>query len=386
MAKRRRVAVAIELEWIFNRHMKVFAGCQEYSTATGWDCTINAFVDRTLAAHRGACPYDGIVGRATGRLGDVARRAGVPLVNVMMTSSAKDLSSVFPDFKTAGMMAARHLLGRGFRQFAFMGCKRDVTSQLNLKGFRSTLKDSGFSCLTHRYHISQPYKARTWNAFIDNLAAWVDTWTPPIGIYVTHDLDCRYLIDVCRSKGLNVPRDAAVIGSENEEVICASPPPSLTSIDLNYTQVGYQAAAMLDRLMDGDKPPTEPLLIAPAELIPRQSTDSYAVDDPLVARALRFIAEHGHEPISADDVACIVPTTLRSLQRRFHKAMRRSISEELLRLRLERAKRRLVETNEPLKNVWQASGFNNRTHFYRAFVRLEGISPKVYRQQRRQGI
>ncbi|MBT3199475.1 MAG: substrate-binding domain-containing protein [Phycisphaerales bacterium] len=384
MAKPRRVAVAIELEWLFNRHMKVFAGCQEYSDSVGWDCKINAFADRTLVSHRGACPYDGVIGRVTERLHDAARSAGVPVVNVMMNSSAQGLPGVFPDFKAAGAMAARHLLGRGFRHFGFMGCKLDVTSRLNLKGFRSTLKDSGFSCTTHRYHISQPYKARTWDTFVGNLAAWVDTWTPPIGIYVTHDLDCRYLIDVFRSKGLNVPRDVAVIGSGNEAGVCASPPPALTSIDLSYTQVGYQAASLLDRLMDGEKPPAQPLLIAPRELIPRQSTDSYAVDDPLVARALRFIAEHGHHPIGVDDVVKIVPTTLRSLQRRFHKTLKRTIGEEILRLRLERAKRRLVETDEPLKNVWQASGFNNRTHFYRAFVRLEGISPKAYRQHRRQ--
>ena len=384
MGKRRRVAVMIELDWPFNRHMKVFAGCQEYAAEAGWDCTVNPFADRTLESHRGASPYDGILGRPTQQLADEARRAGVPVVNVWMNSPARaSLPGVFPDFEEAGVMAAGHLLARGFRQFGFLGYFRDVTSRLQLKGFRSVIKASGFSCSVHRFGHTGPTKATTWEPFVGGLEAWVDTWTTPIGVCGTHDLPCRYLIDVCRLKGLSVPQDVAVIGNSNEEVICASPPPALTSIDLGYTQVGYQAAVLLDRLMNGEKPPSEQL-ISPAELVPRQSTDSYAVDDPLVARALRFIAEHGHEPIKVNDVAAAIPITRRSLERRFQKALRRTIAEEITRLRLERAKRRLVEADEPLKKVATASGFSNPTHFYRAFVRLEGISPKKYRQQRRQ--
>jgi len=364
--------------------MEVFAGCQQYAAEAGWDCTINPFVDQELKSRRSAGRYDGILARATRQLADEGRRGGIPVVNVWMNSPAGDLPSVFPDSEAAGAMAARHLLGRGFRQFGFLGYLRDVCSRLQLKGFRSVIRASGFSCSVHRFSINSPTKARTWEPFLAALEAWVDTWTTPIGVYSTEDLPCRYLIDVCRSKGLQILRDVALIGSGNESVICASPPPTLTSIDLGEAQVGYRAAELLDRLMDGEQPPAGPQLIAPVELIPRQSTDSYAVDDPLVARALRFIAEHGHEPIKVSDVAAATPTTRRSLERRFQKAMRRSIAEEITRLRLERAKRRLVEADEPLKKVGAASGFSNPNHFYRAFVRLEGISPREYRKQRRQ--
>jgi LacI family transcriptional regulator len=174
-----------------------------------------------------------------------------------------------------------------------------------------------------------------------------------------------------------------MIGSGNEMVICAAPPPSLTSINLGYPNIGYRAAELLDRLMDGQAPPDGPVLLAPAELVPRQSTDSYAVDDPLVARALRFIAEHAHEPIKVDDVAAATPTTRRSLERRFQNAMRRTIGDEIIRMRLERAKRRLVEADEPLKKVAKDSGFSSDNHFYRAFIRSEGVSPSQYRKQRR---
>jgi LacI family transcriptional regulator len=384
MAKQRRVAVMIDLEWSYRHHAEVYAGCQQYAAEARWDCTNSQFADQAIEPRPGGSPYDGILGRIEGKTADKAKLAGVPVVNVWMNSPAKPaLSNVFADFEAIGVMAARHLLGRGFRQFGFMGHLRDVSTRLHLKGFRSELKASGLSCSTHRFPAEDPYRARTWGAFSAGLAAWVDTLTTPIGICTTHDLNSRFLIDVCRSKGLSVPQDVAIVGAGNEDVICTSPPPTLTSIDLNCKQIGYQAAALLDRLMDGEAPVDEPLLIPPAELVPRESTDSHAVDDSVVARALRFIAEHGHESITVDDVVAATPASRRSLERRFQKAMRRTISEEITRLRLERAKRRLAESDDALKNVAADAGFSSLNHFYRAFVRLEGISPKEYRKQRR---
>jgi len=381
MAKRRRVAVMIDLEWPYKYHIEVFAGCQEYAARAGWDCTIDPFADRALGSRRTAAPYDGILGRATRKLADMADRAGVPVVNVWMNSPARKLPSVFPDAKAAGRMAAEHLLGRGFRQLGYLGYARDVCSQLQLEGVRSVARREGFSCSVHRFGRTNVMKdAKHWEAFIAGLEAWVDTWTTPIGVYVTHDLPCRYLIDVCRSKGLQVPRDVAVIGTFNELVICASPAPTLTSIDLGYTQIGYQAAELLDRLMDGEPPPEGPRWIEPAELVPRQSTDSYAVDDPLVGRALRFIAEHGNEPINVQAVADELPTVRRTLERRFRETLGRTIAEEITRLRLERVKRRLIETDEPLKVVAMASGFTSANQLYKVFLRIEGISPQQYRQ------
>ncbi len=384
MAKQRRVAVMIDLAWSYKYHVETYAGCQQYAAEARWDCTNSQFADQAIKPRPGGSPYDGILGRIDRKAADKSKLAGVTVVNVWMNSPARAaLPNVFADFEAIGMMAARHLLGRGFRQFGFMGQLRDVSTRLHLKGFRSELKASGLSCSTHRFPMDDPYRAKTWGAFAAGLAAWVDTLTTPIGICTRHDLDSRFLIDVCRSKGLSVPQDVAIIGAGNEDVICASPPPTLTSIDLNCTQIGYQAAALLDRLMDGEAPPDQPLLIPPVGLVPRESTDSYAVDDSVVARALRFIAEHGHEPITVGDVVAATPASRRSLERRFQKAMRRTISEEITRLRLERAKRRLAENDDALKNVAADSGFSSLNHFYRAFVRLEGISPKEYRKQRR---
>jgi len=378
--KRRRVAVMLDL---YSEKVNTHAGIQKYAVQAGWDCTIDPFAAHTMRMCRGAKPYDGIVGRAAPDLIDDLGHLSVPVVNIRMNLPNNTLPSVFPDFEAIGVMGARRLIGRGCRQFGFLGSSAEAATRLMLKGFRSELKSYGLSCSVRRFKMYNLGRERSWRALTSGLSEWVDTWSTPIGVFSILDIGCHYLMHICRSKGLHAPRDVAVIGVGNDRVVCESTSPSITSIDPGHRQVGYQAAALLDRLMDGAAPPDQPILVPPAGLIQRESTDSYAVDDPAVARALVFIAEHGHEPITVDDVARAAMMTRRSLDRRFGKVMQRTIGDEILRMRIERAKRRLVESDEPLKRVAGDSGFNSRRSFDRAFIRREGVSPSQYRKQRK---
>ncbi len=376
--------MAINLGPLAKHHVEIHTGCRKYAEEAGWDCyTMPIFESVDRKSPRSVSSYDGVVGRITGPMADEARRSGTPVVNVWMNSPVKDLPGVFPDYESAGAMAANHLRGRGFRNFGFLAVDRDACAQIQLKGFRSAFKAAGLACSVHRVRVISLSKIGDWDTILDGQEAWIDTWKTPIGILGASDIGSRYLIDLCQSKGLHVPGDVAVVGTFNEDAICLSQRPTITSIELGFEQVGYQAAQLLDRLMDGEQPPDQPILIKPQALIPRQSTDSFAVDDPLVARALRFITEHCCEQIKVTDVVAAVPASRRSLERLFQKTMQRTIDDEILRLRIEHAKRILVETDEALKNVARASGFSNYTHFYRAFVRLMEMSPKEYRQQSR---
>ena len=152
------------------------------------------------------------------------------------------------------------------------------------------------------------------------------------------------------------------------------------------TEQSRQAAELLDRMMDGADPPDGPLWIEPGELVPRQSTDVIAVDDADVSAALRFIAENSDRPIQVQDVADAVATARRTLQRRFHEKLGRSIAEHIGDLRLERLKRLLISSDEPVKNLAVRCGFSSFHHLYRAFVRVEGIPPNQYRKRRRAGV
>jgi len=152
---------------------------------------------------------------------------------------------------------------------------------------------------------------------------------------------------------------------------------------MGYERVGFRAAQLLDEMMDGAPGPTEPILLEPTGLVARQSSDVMAVDDPIVARALGFMSDHSHEPIKIPDVAVGAHVTRRTLERRFRTVLGRSIKDELVRLRVERAKRLLVETKTPIKRLASKAGFHDARRMYEIFLRVEGIPPSAYRRQRR---
>ncbi len=385
MTEQRRVAVMLELEWPYKRHHEVFAGIMHYAQQRGgWECIPEAFAGPSPNGQRPKAPYDGIIARATRPLAEWARGMGVPLVNVWYSSPVTDVPLVAPDIAAAGRMAAEHLIARGFRRFGFLGIARQRPVKVQLAGFQAALAEWGFSCSS--LLVAERYWAnpRNWQRFSARLHEWIASWSLPIGVCVSYDLLCRYLACACASRRVRVPYDAALVGTGNEPVICADPKPSLTSIELGYERVGFRAAELLDALMDGAPAPGGLVHLEPVELLPRQSTDALAVNDPLIAAALRFIAEHSHEPIRVGDVAAGIHVERRTLERRFRASLGRSIAREIARLRVERLKRRLVESNTPIKHLARENGFGNTTQMCAVFRRVEGISPSAYRRSRRQ--
>ena len=381
--RRPRIAISLELDQGFKRHQESYAGCHQYADAAGWHCTIEPAIDRVLLESRGPIPFDGILARATPEIAKAARKKNVPLVNIWLNSPVQELPSVFPDFEGSGVLAAEHLLARGFRHLAYLGYRSDIDSRLQSEGMRKVTRRENCNLTTHRFsRTSMEGPARGWQPFVTGIRSWIESWQLPIGVLVCNDVFCRYLIDICRSKGLHVSQQVAIIGTYNESEICNAPPPSLTSIDMNCSQVGYRAAALLDRLMNGVKPPPDPIMVAPAELLPRQSTDLLAADDPAVTKALRFIADNTHDRIRVNDVVNAVNTNRRSLEKRFRQSLNRSIADEINRLRLERAKRQMVGTKDSLKDIAASTGFRNSDHFSKVFSRIEGISPSHFRSER----
>ena len=376
-----RVAIALEMEWGYKRHLETYAGCLNYASEARWDCVITPSSNHIFKSKKDEKPFDGVIARATKPMATTAGRKKVPMVNVWLNSPATQVPSVHADFEESGRIAAEHLMSRGFRRFGYLGYVREIESKRQIKGFKDNLQPKDFQCSIHQFaRTSLHGNANAWDEFRSGLLKWVASWRPPIGIFVVNDLYCRYLMDACRSVGLHVPHDYAIIGTANEPSICNSPYPTLTSIDMGFEEIGYRAAGLLDRLMKGKHPPANPELVKPQKLVPRQSTDSFAAEDPLISNALRFIAENSYRPLTVNDVALAVGLNRRSLERRFNQFSSDGIAKQIARMRIERAKRLIIETRSSLKSIAIECGFSNSDHLSKAFLRIEKLTPSKFRK------
>jgi len=178
-----------------------------------------------------------------------------------------------------------------------------------------------------------------------------------------------------------VPQEVAVLGSDDDPVLCTMAVPPLSSIRFNNEQIGYIAASWLDRLMNGWPAPPQPVLFQPWGVMSRRSTDTYVFDDPALNRVLCFIREHACEGIRVSDLPSVAHLSLSELERRFHRHLNRSPKAELLRVQVEQAKRLLRDTDLSLKVIARRAGFSNEQYFSDVFHRTCGIRPRAYRDQ-----
>lgn len=379
--RRRHIGLALELSWPLRRHLDVFAGTQKYgSEAPGWTFEIDEFVHERLGGRRKV--YDGLIARATPELARAARRAGIPLVNVWFNSPVREeLPGVFPDYAEVGRLAGEHLVERGFRHFGCLGAPGDHGYRILSTAYHRAIGKVGGRCLCARATRSYYETARQWTHFQAELDRWIRSVKPPAGLFVTlFDATARYVVHAVRRHGLRVPEDVALITPVNEPQIGLLPPPSLTSVEVNYERVGFRAARMLDLLMRGKRPSELHERVAPGGVVARDSTDYFAVEDPQVAAALRHIEKNLGRRLTVGDVAAAVAPR-RTLERRFRKTAGRSIAAEIRRLRILKAKRLLSETVLLVKQVAKECGFGDPVRLHEAFVRETGMSPGAYRRE-----
>lgn len=379
MNRKHRVAVALELEMPVPHHQGVYTGIQQYAAEhTGWECIVDEHPGLSPRGQHSA--HDGVIARASPEMAKRLKRKGIPLVNVWYQHDNKGVPGVFPDPAKLGEMAADHLMERGFRRMScLVNPKRKYINAIG-QAFAARAAAEGAQCLLQDFP-SGSYKDPTyWLAFKAALNEWLDHLELPVGLLFEVPHDVRIVESLCRERGWRVPQDVAMMSMTNTKAVVESPPPQISSFDLNLERVGYEAAALLARLMAGEQVPDRPLLLPPKSVIARESTDYLAVEDEVVAEALRFIASHLSDPLTVDMIAREIPVSPRSLQLKFDAALNRSVSEEVRRLRLEATKRLLAEPDKQIGEIARITGFATPSHMARAFSKRMGVTPSAYRK------
>lgn len=327
---------------------------------------------------------DGIIARI-GTLA-AARRihaAGVPTVNISAIELAGvDFPRVATDLAAAGRLAAEHLLDRGFVHFAYYGLTHRTYVDRHYQGFAQAVAGVCDDCPSFGTTLDSGAGARTaWSTRQRGVARWLRKLPKPVAVVTWTTELGRELIQACRREGMLVPEQVAVLAADNDELLCEACSPSLSGIALSSERIGFEAARLLDRLMQGEPPPAGPLLLEPTGVVARQSTDTLAVDDPDLARAVAFIRGHATDPIQVADVLRAVPVSRRWLERRFREVLGRGPAAEIRRVRLARAKRLLAETDLPVPEVARLAGFGSREYLSAVFKAELALSPRQYRSR-----
>lgn len=322
---------------------------------------------------------DGIVLRDVDRVDEIVK-SGLPAVVIGHSQrEVAGLVNVISDSEAIGTLAADHLLQGGLRQFAYCGFEGMPWSILRGDAFRQRIESRGFQ--VHTYPGPEKSRASNWTAERESMVRWLRSLPKPIGLMACNDDRGEQVIEACKSAGILVPDEIAVIGADNDDLVCDLSDPPMSSVGIGFERAGYEAAEALDRLMRRRSVPNRRILVHATQVVTRRSTDIVAAEDSGVATALRYIRDHSNENISVPDVARAAGLSRRVLEKRFRHLLRRSALEEIRRVRAEKIGRLLVETTQPVAEIALNLGFGSPDHVARYFSKATGLTPLKYRRQ-----
>ena len=386
LSRLHRVALIYDARLAYD--LKVMTGVAAYLREhAGWNVYIeeNSLKDQRLPELR-AWKGDGIIADFDDpRVATAVRESKLPAVAFGSGYGWYDPDSRIPYFFTnneaISRMAADHLLDRGFRRFAYCGYPRTPINgwaEEREHAFVKCIRARGFPCGVYR---GRHKTSREWASLQSSLCAWLASLVQPVGLMAANDNRARQVLEACRAAGLRVPEEVAVIGVDNDEMLCQLSSPLLSSIEQGARRIGYEAGVLLDSIMSGRKPRQRRFIVDPEGVITRHSTDILALEDPKIAKAIAFVWVHACDGINAQDVVDAVAVSRSGLEGRFKRVVGRSVYAEIHRVRLERARQLVSNTNRSLKQIAADTGFRSLQHMTTLFGRAFGHPPAAYRQR-----
>jgi LacI family transcriptional regulator len=305
----------------------------------------------------------------------------LPVVDVSAALAQPVFPRVATDSRAAMRLAAEHFLQRGFRHFGYCGDPRFLWSARRADLFAAALRERGHAC-----HAFTSPRRTGGEAGVLAISRWLRGLPRPVAVLACYDVRGQQVLAACQLAGLAVPEEVAVLGVHNDDLLCDLSDPPLSSVIPNARRAGYEAAALLARMMNGERVPVAVTLVEPVGIATRQSTDVVAVPDSRVSAAVRFIREHAGEALSVSDVLRHVPMSRTLLERKFRRWLGHTPHEHILRARLDRVKELLVSTDLPIGAIADRTGFAHSEYLSVAFRRMTGHPPGAFRARHRPGV
>lgn len=329
---------------------------------------------RTLLKNR----PEGVIMHESGLSASLAR-AGVPTIVVPIDSLDDGGYYITCDNDAVGAMAAKYLVGQGLKQFGFVGFKDVRWSELRLRAYQEHLEERGFRVEVHWAPLDPKDAERP--LLHEALTNWLRDLPKPTGLFVGNDDLARAVAELCHLNAIHIPNEVALLGVDNDELICELNNPPLSSIPFATERAGYEAAEMLDCLMDGGVPDSNCIDTAALPVVVRRSTDYLAIEDAEVLKALQFVRDNSSRIIQVSDVVKATTLSQRTLHNRFTAAVGHSIVKEMNRQRALYIAGLLTDTSLSLSRIAWKLGYNDDAHLVRFFSREMGEPPGAYRRR-----
>ena len=376
-----RVAILVETSTDWGR--RVIQGILKYiDQHTVWQL----FIEPRGASERLELPAewqgDGVIARVIDeRMAEHLQTRRIPVVNVSaIQTPGPQFPRVSSDVAAIAQLAVQHFLERGFKHFAYLSLLGLEYAARQRDAFVQAATAAGCDCAVRGVKTHEGIQTPDWNLSIEGLAAWLKILPKPVAILTWSG--GREVIYACDSAGLRVPEEVALL-TGSEDLLCHASHIPISAVQAPCEQIGCEAARLLDALMRKGKPPRKPRYLAPVGVITRQSTNTLAIEDPALVKALSFIRENAGQPIPVERVALHAGIARRELEVRFRRVLSRSPGEYIRLVHLDRAKRLLADSDLSIPDVAEASGFGSPVYMACFFRKHVGVTPLHYRRQAR---
>lgn len=305
----------------------------------------------------------------------------LPIVNISSALAESPVPRSMVDNRAIGALAAEHLLERGFDSYAFYGMQDIEYSRQRFEGFEEQLKVAGGKSVALTLASTFHLKGNVWLRQQQELTKWLAQLETPCGVFAASDARARQVINSCDQLNLKVPEQVAVVGVDDQQIICEHVHPTITSIARNNILEGYTAASLLDRLMRGKRVPQRDQLIAPLRVVARESTATFAVSDERLRKVLMYFQEHVEDPVTVGELCAHADVSRRWLEYSFSNVLGETPYQYMRRQRLDYARRLLAdEPNTKIYRIAQRVGFSSAKQLTKVFRREFGLSPREFRQ------
>ena len=289
----------------------------------------------------------------------------------------KEIPNITADYDGTGAMAAKRFLSRGFQNFGFVGYGGVCWSDERCEGYRKELEKAGFGV-----HIYDKQRIESlWDFDMPSLSEWLISLPKPIAIMACDDNQGNIVIQACNACAIKVPSEVAILGVDNDEILCNMSVPSLSSINVDIERGGYEAARLAAMMIYHPSYKWEDIVLHPMNIVTRTSSNVFATKDPAILKTLQYIGENIERKIDVSDVMAQVPLSRRLLELRFRKETGTTIYQYITNLRIDRFAQLLISSNDSIADIAARMDEPDTKSISRRFLAIKGCTPSEFRKR-----